>query len=765
MCIFCHDGPNGTFHGLLDDHPDYAAILNSGTTTTDAQIMGYTWTGNTGQAAVITYGFGSGGHEFDVLNDYFDPGFDSATTMNAAQQAATINVLGQWGNVAGLTFVADGTPDNETDIMFRQGDNSASAANLGGFAIPYFNEVGTADINSPQDTIAHSDIIVSDSYVANPTVGSVGYYILLHEIGHALGLKHPHDAGLTGRPLMPSQYDHLEATVMSYNQGPSAVSTMPVTPMYLDVITMQYLYGVNNSFNAGDTTYTLTQDAGNQVTNTDGTNHYGSAAANGFTHTGETIWDGGGTDTLEFVGNIGVTLDLRSDLEINSEAGTVKVWIADGATIENANGGNGGDTINGNNGVNRLDGGNGADVLRGYAGADVIIGGEGGDTVHGGDDNDIIFGDRWNEVGGADTLYGDAGDDTLRGYNGADNLFGGTGNDWMAGHRGNDSFDGGDGNDTMYGGSGHDTFDGGAGNDAYYGGSGFDTADYSSASAMTINMLTGIAAGDGTDSLNSIEQILGSAFADNITGNGAVNWLQGNDGNDTLRGGGSHDKLYGGNGLDQLYGDAGKDQIWGGADNDTVYGGDGDDRLNGDAGSDILYGEAGNDALQGGAGLDTLYGGDGDDLLYGDLQNDVAGGNDVLNGGDGNDQLRGFYGNDELNGNTGDDILIGHKGDDILTGGAGQDTLYGGQNNDTFVFANLTDSVDSLMDIIMDWNAGDQLDLSALLFTGIQAGASSGTILGYSHSDGNTIVEAAGSTFAFQIQGEQTLTNDSLILA
>jgi hypothetical protein len=46
-----------------------------------------------------------------------------------------------------------------------------------------------------------------------PHKGSLAYEALLHEIGHALGLKHPFE----GEYKLPSELDNTENTVMSYN--------------------------------------------------------------------------------------------------------------------------------------------------------------------------------------------------------------------------------------------------------------------------------------------------------------------------------------------------------------------------------------------------------------------------------------------------------------------------------------------------------------------------------------------------------------------
>ena len=109
------------------------------------------------------------------------------------------------------------------------------------------------------------------------------------------------------------------------------------------------------------------------------------------------------------------------------------------------------------------------------------------------------------------------------------------------------------GNDMLFGGSGNDTLEGGPGADTLIGGPGMDTADYSaSAAAVSVNLLTGLGSGGDAqgDILGGIENIVGSAFNDTLTGDNGGNALDGRSGNDTLNGGAGSDTLAGGAGAD-----------------------------------------------------------------------------------------------------------------------------------------------------------------------------------------------------------------------
>jgi Ca2+-binding RTX toxin-like protein len=114
-----------------------------------------------------------------------------------------------------------------------------------------------------------------------------------------------------------------------------------------------------------------------------------------------------------------------------------------------------------------------------------------------------------------------------------------------------------------------------------------------------ISLITDTAAwGDAEDDeLNSIENVTGSAYNDQLWGDNGVNVLHGMDGVDTLKGYGGNDQLYGGDGSDTLYGMD---------DQDTLRGENGSDTLDGGAGGDQLFGGLGNDTLTGGIGSDSF---------------------------------------------------------------------------------------------------------------------------------------------------------------
>ncbi|RED44698.1 calcium-binding protein, partial [Aestuariispira insulae] len=217
---------------------------------------------------------------------------------------------------------------------------------------------------------------------------------------------------------------------------------------------------------------------------------------------------------------------------------------------------------------NILEGLDGDDVLDGGAGADTLDGGTGADTAYYGNSNAAVTVDLSGDT--PSVSGGDAEGDHLISI---ENV---TGSDHA------DTLTGSDGDNSLTGGKGADKLDGGAG---------IDTAIYSaSAHGVTVSLATGQGSGGEAegDTLTSIENILGSAYADTLVGSDGDNLMHGDFGADSLMGG------------------AGNDQMMGGWGHDRIHGGTGDDTLSGDVGNDLLLGGDGNDVIRGGLGNDTV---------------------------------------------------------------------------------------------------------------------------------------------------------------
>ena len=182
-------------------------------------------------------------------------------------------------------------------------------------------------------------------------------------------------------------------------------------------------------------------------------------------------------------------------------------------------------------------------------------------------------------------LTGASGNDALRGGAGADTLNGGTGNDLLSGGLA-------DGDNDGVLDSSPDTLDGG---------DGWDLVWYeNSRGPVTVNLASRTGIGpEGTDSLTAIENIKGSLFGDDLTGQNigtstnptGRNSIDGSSGVDTIRGAQGDDTSLGIRNPD---------------DPNTAYPG-----LSGGAGADTINGNSENDFLVGGSGTDTMNGGAG----------------------------------------------------------------------------------------------------------------------------------------------------------
>jgi Ca2+-binding RTX toxin-like protein len=436
------------------------------------------------------------------------------------------------------------------------------------------------------------------------------------------------------------------------------------------------------------------------------TRSMGSWTDEGFT-AGQTIAVSGTTSNntnyeIASISTDGKTLYLVEDTVVD-ETGIEGATIIDSralgsdtlVNVESLLGSEYDDTLIGDDEANILIGSGGDDFLMGGSGDDTISGGEGIDFVsYAGASNGVTvnLSITWDQDTGQgmETLLGLEGvigsdhDDTLIGDENANTLIGGSGNDTLEGWEGDDILEGGIGDDRL---------DGGLGDDA---------ASYANAAAggITVDLSNplnnrGEASGD---TFVAIENLIGSAGDDDLTGNNQANTIEGGGGADTLYGGEGHDFLVGGEGDDSLYGEIGDDVLEGGAGRDILDGGLGADTASYENAPDGLEvnlgtpggntGEAAGDSFY---DIQNLAGSAGDDILIGDMNdNTLYGleGDDTLIGGQGNDRLLGGSGFDTLDGEAGDDVLIGGEDADTLHGGSGSDTV-SYENADTGVVASL----------------------------------------------------------------------------
>jgi Ca2+-binding RTX toxin-like protein len=205
-------------------------------------------------------------------------------------------------------------------------------------------------------------------------------------------------------------------------------------------------------------------------------------------------------------------------------------------------------------------------------------------------------------------------------------------------------------------------------------------------------------AGGGTDSVfadetytlsDHLENLFATgANAINLIGNGGNNLIVGNEAANQLVGAGGNDTLRGGGGSDALDGGAGDDSLEGGDGSDNLSGGDGNDVMNGGTGADVMNGGAGNDVYYIDDVNDQVIDGSGIDTVFISASYDLArlGAIENITGlGAASITLTGTAANNVLTGNDGANILYGGAGNDVLNGGAGNDRIHGQEGNDVLI--------------------------------------------------------------------------------
>lgn len=404
----------------------------------------------------------------------------------------------------------------------------------------------------------------------------------------------------------------------------------------------------------------------------------------------EMIDGGNGFDELNYS-------DSTNRIVIDETIGKVEGGWATGDTligIERVSGTNYNDSIrlgsadnwiSGSFGADNLDGGGGSDKLYGEAGDDFLQGGAGADYIDGGSGFDtatfvaavvinLQTGGRGGEVVG-DTYV------DIEQYNGSPDS-----DTFVANNLQVARFASGDGVDFLYGGDQEDWLQGGRGEDYISGGNGFDTVSYADAPGPIIADMPfrgdtsfgptegKITAGEwGTDTLVSMEDVEGSAFSDNLIGDGRSNKLSGLGGDDRIEGDGgstpqrSSDILLGGTGNDNIaIGES--DFAYGGPDYDTATFVGGPISLNFNVNTFTIGGQG---------------------FYMTEFENYI--------GSSSSDAVWGAGYGETINLGTGDDYADGQGGDDFIYAGPGADFMFGGTGYDTIVFQKA---------MVADWQSG-----------------------------------------------------------
>jgi len=634
----------------------------TGNADIDGLLSGYRWNG------VLTYSFPDSPSDYASGYGFGEPLAAGFGQVSAAQQAVVHATMAQVSNYTNLSIQYAGT--NGADIRVAQ----SSEANPTAYAYyPSSNEGG--------------DVWFGTSYnYGNPKLGDYYYLTHVHELGHALGLKHSHEIEGVADVAVPVAHDALEYTVMSYRSyvdGPTnggysnETYGYPTTFMMNDIRALQQMYGADFTTQSADTTYSWSASTGEFFIDGVGQGRPGGVSAGASANVVlMTVWDGGGNDTYDFSN---YTSGLIVDLNPGSSSlttSTQRAYLGDGeyahgniynsylyngdarSYIENVKGGSGGDMLIGNAVGNRIDGGGGADIMTGGGGNDVFVfrSAYGADIV-----TDFSLGFDDIDLSGLTQFDGFAAVMAMGGQIGANAVFSFTVG--LSLTLQNVAFAGLSQNDFIFGVSTpsepneaptgivlanaavNENLSGGV-----IGALSVTDPDDTAFSFEVSDARFQVAGGPGAYSLKlaagmALDFEAEPAVALTVTATDAeglsvsqnltvfVNDLQGV----TITGTSRRDIIDGSRSVSgQSKTTAEADIINAGAGNDSVSAMAGDDLINGGAGDDILYGEAGDDRLLGGLGADRVYGGDGDDVIV------IAGSEaqyDVMGGGSGTDTI------------------------------------------------------------------------------------------------------------------------------
>jgi len=772
----------------------------------------FAWDGTISYAFPTT----SGSYAYSGEKDY------QFSSISSQQQYFALFFMEQsYGNAANDGFSVEGF----TNANFVAGSADTATVRFAQSWLPPTAWAYTPNAGGPGgDVWFGTDYAGTENDLRFSEFGNYAGHTLAHELGHALGLKHGHERGEFNWTVVPTAYDSLEYTIMTYHTyvGDDASGLKyehdgaPQTFMMLDIAALQEMYGADYTTNSGDTVYKWNPNQG--ITYVNGVAAITPDANRIFA----TIWDGGGIDTYDLSAyTTALKIDLRaggysvfSQGQLAGLGGGPNNGYARGnifnallyhnnvaSLIENVQGGSGDDTIIGNEASNTLWGNAGNDSLSGGSGNDTLIGGAGNDTYIVDNAGDVIT-EGLNE--GTDLIRTTLSSYALTNIANVENLtFTGSGDFSGTGNSLANTITGGAGNDLLDGGAGNDTLVGGAGSDVYLVDSASDVIN-EAVSAGTDEIRTVLAA-YSIVALVNVENLTytGSASFTGI-GNALANTITGGAGNDALDGGAGADTLIGGTGNDTYIVDDAGDLVTENSDEgiDTVrtalasytlgsdvenlsFVGTGIFVGTGNSLANTIRGWTGADTLDGKAGADILIGGAGNDTYIVDNAGDVI--TEGLN--EGTDLIRTtlssyaltnianvenltFTGSGDFSG-TGNSLantITGGAGNDLLDGGAGNDTLVGGAGSDVYLVDSASDVIneavsagtDEIRTVLAAYSIVALVNVENLTYTG------SASFTGIGNALANTITGGAGNDALDGGAGADTLIggtgNDTYIV-
>ena len=385
-----------------------------------ALLSGETWSGYrvAKKPVFVTFSFDTKAQ--DYLQDYgFSKAYaDSFRALSKSEKAAALKALNIWGATSGIHFLQVDPGKGDIRLGSYNFDKGpADSRDAAGYA--YYPDVSIDKYSGSVSDIG-GDVFLD--YSTRQYSADDYMKVLLHEIGHAIGLKHPHE----GLPFIFPHADNGANTVMTYNDYEGHLGKF-------DYGAARFLYGRAStdgdhlarwSWNAASDTLTqIGKEAKDTIKGVSTADIMSGRGGNDilFGAEGDDRLDGGkgndsllggdGIDTADYSSANGkLTIDLNGDYVFSG--GSYVFFHARGSStgtdtfrsIEKVIGGRSGDSITGDGGDNQLEGRGGNDAIHGGLGKDRLDGGSGTDSLEGGSGLDTFVFSTKFAAAGVDTI-------------------------------------------------------------------------------------------------------------------------------------------------------------------------------------------------------------------------------------------------------------------------------------------------------------------------------------------------------------------------